>query len=82
MSNLQHVKSRCYNRSDNFDCNVEKTSMSTSSHDIIVRNERRPPDLNDSIEYFDSIATYTDELRKLQKELRQKIRNYVNEDLR
>lgn len=42
----------------------------------------RHPDLNDSIEYFDSIANYTDELRKLQTELRQKIKKYVNEDLR
>ncbi|XP_025836512.1 uncharacterized protein LOC108736041 [Agrilus planipennis] len=50
--------------------------------DIIIRNERRKPNITEAIDYFDSIASYTDELRNLQKELRHVIRDYVNEDLR
>ncbi|XP_063917238.1 uncharacterized protein LOC135132949 isoform X2 [Zophobas morio] len=50
-------------------------------NDIITKNERRLPNSNDSLDYFDSIAQYTDELRKLQRYLRYTIRDYVNDAL-
>lgn len=40
----------------------------------ILRNRKRPQSIEDAIAYFDSMATYVDELRKLQKELRHMIR--------
>lgn len=43
-------------------------------NDIIVRNVARAPNFKDATDYFDSIATYTDELRKLQRYLRFTIR--------
>lgn len=42
--------------------------------DEILRNQRREPNVDDAIAYFDSMATYIDELRKLQRELRHMIR--------
>lgn len=41
---------------------------------IIIQNRRRESSVDDAINYYDSIATYVEELRKLQKELRHKIR--------
>lgn len=43
-------------------------------NDIIVKNIARTPNFKDATDYFDSIATYTDELRKLQRYLRFTIR--------
>jgi hypothetical protein len=40
----------------------------------ILRNQKREPSVDDAIAYFDSMATYIDELRKLQRELRYMIR--------
>lgn len=40
----------------------------------ILRNQRRESSVDDAIAYFDSMATYIDELRKLQRELRHMIR--------
>lgn len=42
--------------------------------DEILRNQKREPSVEDAIAYFDSMATYVDELRKLQRELRHMIR--------
>ncbi|XP_072749417.1 uncharacterized protein [Anoplolepis gracilipes] len=49
--------------------------------DEIQRNQKREPSVDDAIAYFDSMATYIDELRKLQRELRHMIRDYVNSTL-
>ncbi|XP_026674281.1 uncharacterized protein LOC108630979 isoform X2 [Ceratina calcarata] len=49
-----------------------------SRRDEILRNQNRKPNIEDAIAYFDSMATYVDELRKLQRELRHMIRDYVN----
>ncbi|XP_070166336.1 uncharacterized protein [Polyergus mexicanus] len=49
--------------------------------DEILRNQKREPSVEDAIAYFDSMATYIDELRKLQRELRHMIRDYVNSTL-
>ncbi|XP_014613019.1 PREDICTED: receptor-type guanylate cyclase gcy-19 isoform X3 [Polistes canadensis] len=46
--------------------------------DEILRNQKRERSIEDAIAYFDSMATYVDELRKLQRELRHMIRDYVN----
>lgn len=43
------------------------------SSDVIIQNTPRQPNLEDAINYFDSMATYTDELRKLQRQLRDHI---------
>lgn len=45
--------------------------------DEILQNLKREPSVEDAIAYFDSMATYVDELRKLQRELRHMIR-YVH----
>ncbi|KAF7265731.1 hypothetical protein GWI33_020814 [Rhynchophorus ferrugineus] len=50
-------------------------------HDIIMRNEKRNPNYSQALNYFDSIALYTDELRKLQRSLRVTIGEYVNQNL-
>lgn len=42
--------------------------------DEILQNQKREPNIDDAIAYFDSMATYVDELRKLQRELRHMIR--------
>ncbi|XP_033328040.1 uncharacterized protein LOC117221307 isoform X1 [Megalopta genalis] len=47
----------------------------------ILKNLKREPSVDDAIAYFDSMATYVDELRKLQRELRHMIRDYVNSTL-
>ncbi|CAK9822787.1 Atrial natriuretic peptide receptor 1 [Anthophora retusa] len=52
-----------------------------SRRDEILRNQKRQPSVDDAIAYFDSMATYVDELRKLQRELRHMIRDYVNSTL-
>ncbi|KAL2714474.1 Atrial natriuretic peptide receptor 1 [Vespula squamosa] len=52
-----------------------------SRRDEILRNRKREPSVEDAIAYFDSMATYVDELRKLQRELRHMIRDYVNQTL-
>ncbi|XP_047360862.1 uncharacterized protein LOC124953471 isoform X3 [Vespa velutina] len=52
-----------------------------SRRDEILRNRKREPSVEDAIAYFDSMATYVDELRKLQRELRHMIRDYVNSTL-
>lgn len=43
-------------------------------NDIIIKNERRKENYTEALEYFDSMATYTDELRKIQRSLRVLIR--------
>lgn len=40
----------------------------------ILKNRKREPSVDHAIDYFDSMATYIDELRKLQRELRRMIR--------
>ncbi|XP_012256293.1 receptor-type guanylate cyclase daf-11 isoform X2 [Athalia rosae] len=52
-----------------------------SRRDEILENRKRQPSVDDAIAYFDSMATYVDELRKLQRELRHMIRTYVNSNL-
>ncbi|XP_015606868.1 receptor-type guanylate cyclase daf-11 isoform X2 [Cephus cinctus] len=52
-----------------------------SRREEILRNRKREPSVEDAIAYFDSMATYVDELRKLQRELRHMIREYVNSTL-
>ncbi|XP_039296946.1 uncharacterized protein LOC111060588 [Nilaparvata lugens] len=47
----------------------------------IMINERRPSSVNDSIHYYDLMASYIDELRVLQHKIRTEIREVVNEDL-
>ncbi|RZF48589.1 hypothetical protein LSTR_LSTR012550 [Laodelphax striatellus] len=47
----------------------------------IVINERRPSSVNDSIHYYDLMASYIDELRVLQHKIRTEIREVVNDDL-
>ncbi|RZC42938.1 uncharacterized protein BDFB_008937, partial [Asbolus verrucosus] len=49
--------------------------------DIIIKNEKRNPNCNEALDYYHSIATYTDELRKLQRYLRYTIRDYVSSAL-
>ncbi|KAK5641547.1 hypothetical protein RI129_010094 [Pyrocoelia pectoralis] len=49
--------------------------------DTIVLNNKRTPNITEAIDYFESVASYTNELRKLQQELRLVIKNYVNDDL-
>ncbi|KAK0174544.1 hypothetical protein PV327_010304 [Microctonus hyperodae] len=49
-----------------------------SRRDEILRNYRRQPSIDDAIVYFDSMTTYVEELRKLQRELRHMIRDHVN----
>lgn len=41
-----------------------------SRNDIIIRNIQQEPNYTEALNYFDSIALYTDELRKLQRSLR------------
>ncbi|XP_066255406.1 uncharacterized protein [Euwallacea similis] len=50
-------------------------------NDIIIKNEKRRPNYDDALNYFDSIALYTDELRKLQRSLRVTIGDYVSDNL-
>ncbi|KAI4486945.1 hypothetical protein M0802_012202 [Mischocyttarus mexicanus] len=52
-----------------------------SRRDEILQNQKRERSIEDAIAYFDSMATYVDELRKLQRELRHMIRDYVNSTL-
>uniref|UniRef100_A0A1Y1LS38 guanylate cyclase n=1 Tax=Photinus pyralis TaxID=7054 RepID=A0A1Y1LS38_PHOPY len=49
--------------------------------DIIVQNIKRTPNITEAIDYFESVASYTNELRKLQQDLRLVIKNYVDDDL-
>ncbi|CAH0563810.1 unnamed protein product [Brassicogethes aeneus] len=49
--------------------------------DIIIQNKNRTPNYNESLVYFEAIAGYTDELRRLQRDLRITIREYVDENL-
>ncbi|KAJ8932489.1 hypothetical protein NQ318_005547, partial [Aromia moschata] len=51
-------------------------------NDIILKNIQREPNYKEALEYFDSMATYSDELRKIQRTLRVSIRDYVNDNLR
>ncbi|ENN77945.1 hypothetical protein D910_00421 [Dendroctonus ponderosae] len=51
-------------------------------NDIIIRNIQREPNYTEALNYFDSIALYTDELRKLQRSLRVTIGEYVSGNLR
>ncbi|KAL3274580.1 hypothetical protein HHI36_015963 [Cryptolaemus montrouzieri] len=50
-------------------------------NDIITRNVPRTGDLDEAIDYFDTIALYSDELRKLQRFLRVFITNQVSNTL-
>ncbi|XP_049809324.1 adenylate cyclase type 5 [Schistocerca nitens] len=43
----------------------------------IFGNKKRQQSVDEAIEYFDNMASYVDELRKLQRELRVMIRQYV-----
>uniref|UniRef100_A0A0C9QND4 guanylate cyclase n=1 Tax=Fopius arisanus TaxID=64838 RepID=A0A0C9QND4_9HYME len=52
-----------------------------SRRDEILRNLSRKPSVADAIAYFDSMAMYVDELRKIQTELRHMIRENVNSTL-
>ncbi|KAJ9577045.1 hypothetical protein L9F63_006393, partial [Diploptera punctata] len=49
--------------------------------EAIIQNHSRNKSDTDAEVYFDSMASYVDELRTLQQELRVKIRNYVNSNL-
>lgn len=42
--------------------------------DIIIKNQKRAPNYSEALDYFEAIAMYTDELRKLQRSLRMTIR--------
>ncbi|CAH1108441.1 unnamed protein product [Psylliodes chrysocephalus] len=50
-------------------------------NDIIIKNTQRKPNYDEALNYFDSMATYTDELRKIQRTLRVLIQDYVDENL-
>ncbi|CAG9826950.1 unnamed protein product [Diabrotica balteata] len=50
-------------------------------NDIIMKNTVRLPNYSEALEYFDMMATYTDELRKIQRSLRVLIQDYVDENL-
>ena len=54
---------------------------SISRKEEIIENRSRNKSNKDAEVYFDSMASYVDELRTLQKELRVKIRDYVNSNL-
>lgn len=41
---------------------------------IILKNQTREASVDDAIKYFDLMATFLDELRKIQRELRHQIR--------
>ncbi|TMW52514.1 hypothetical protein DOY81_002415, partial [Sarcophaga bullata] len=49
---------------------------------IILKNKPNVSDERSAIEYYDSMHNYTDDLRILQKDLRRKIKEYVDEQLR
>ncbi|XP_049826517.1 uncharacterized protein LOC109599565 [Aethina tumida] len=49
--------------------------------DIIIKNQKRAPNYSEALDYFEAIAMYTDELRKLQRSLRMTIRDYVDDNL-
>ncbi|XP_060523060.1 uncharacterized protein LOC132700024 [Cylas formicarius] len=51
------------------------------NNDIIIRNEQINANYTSALNYFDSIALYIDELRKLQRSLRVTIGDYVHENL-
>ncbi|XP_063237909.1 uncharacterized protein LOC134539652 [Bacillus rossius redtenbacheri] len=47
----------------------------------ILENKNISADVNDAIYYFDNMASYVDELRKLQDAIRELIRDHVNDNL-
>ncbi|KAF6209106.1 hypothetical protein GE061_014849 [Apolygus lucorum] len=47
----------------------------------VMRNDPQPSNETQAKRYFDLMSTYLEELRKLQKTVRRRIREYVNEDL-
>ncbi|XP_030751286.1 uncharacterized protein LOC115878819 [Sitophilus oryzae] len=51
------------------------------THEVIMKNEKRHPNYTEALNYFESIALYTDELRKLQRSLRMTIGENVSENL-
>lgn len=55
--------------------------FSTFRSSIIIQNKKRNASLEDAIYYYDSMASYVDELRKLQRALRNYIRDDVNKYL-
>lgn len=61
---------------------MDNYGLIKSRREEILKNKKREPSVNDAIDYFDSMATYIDELRKLQRELRRMIREYVNSNLK
>ncbi|KAL1138257.1 hypothetical protein AAG570_009946 [Ranatra chinensis] len=67
---------------DNLTSNMPKYDLIKSNQKEIMRNEEkaRRPDL--AKRYFDLMAKYVMELRQLQNLVREKIREYVNSDLK
>ncbi|XP_056644589.1 receptor-type guanylate cyclase gcy-8 isoform X2 [Diorhabda carinulata] len=49
--------------------------------DIILRNINTTKNYSEALEYFDMMATYTDQLRKIQRSLRVLIQDYVDENI-
>ncbi|XP_061401271.1 uncharacterized protein LOC133337023 [Musca vetustissima] len=50
---------------------------------VVLKNKRRNvSDIQSAIEYYDAMHNYTDDLRILQKDLRQQIKKYVGETLK
>lgn len=41
---------------------------------LIIRNQKRKADVEEAIGYFDVMASYLDDLRKIQRKVRQTIR--------
>ncbi|KAG5886729.1 hypothetical protein JTB14_027151 [Gonioctena quinquepunctata] len=51
-------------------------------NDAILRNSHGTPSDDEASVYFDLMANYIDELRRIQRSLRMRIQNYVNANLR
>ncbi|XP_050503628.1 soluble guanylate cyclase gcy-33 [Diabrotica virgifera virgifera] len=61
--------------------NMANYSHIKLKNDIIMKNTVRLPNYSEALAYFDMMATYTDELRKIQRSLRVLIQDYVDENL-
>ncbi|XP_055371528.1 uncharacterized protein LOC129605660 [Condylostylus longicornis] len=65
----------------NLTIDVDSFRMVKNWSAIILKNSKIEPVLNDAINYYYLMQNYMEELRKLQKVLREKIRVYVDETL-
>lgn len=49
-------------------------SYMTNRSSLIIKNQKRKADVEEAIGYFDVMASYLDDLRKIQRKVRQTIR--------